>query len=306
MFCEQREKPLILMGDDNRLMRAIISDLLKREGYDVIGAENGEEVLSLFEQHSPDIVLLDVVMPIKDGLTTCRELRASERGKYTPVLMITALEDNASIEKVFSCGSDDYIPKPIKEIVLKHRIRRVLETERYRKKIEHYASYDLLTAVLNRRAFVKRLIEEISRAKREKDSIGIILADIDRFKIINDTYGHNAGDAILRTFARLLKQNCPEYNFIGRYGGDEFILCIPNAELEEVEEVAKRLQQNICQTEIDFGEKKIHVTASFGINVLNNFEAYRHLSYEEIVNVLIGLTDKALYSAKQGGRNRVC
>ena len=302
----QNKKPLILIGDDDRFSRKIISDSFKTEEYTLIEAKDGEEVIALFKRFSPDIILLDVIMPKKDGYETCSEIRALPEGKKTPILMITSLDKNYSIEKAFDSGADDYITKPINNLTLQKRVARLLQSEQYRKSQEMFASYDFLTGALNRRAFSEKIIEECYRSQRTKQTIGIILSDIDKFKKVNDNYGHLIGDFVLKEFTKRIRNNCREYDFIGRYGGDEFIVCLPNTNIQQSLIVAQRIREAILKQDFIYQDCNIPITGSFGVNALENFNSIlEKKDSDHIIKEILEKTDVSLYDAKKNGRNQI-
>ena len=300
------KKPLILIGDDDRFSRKVISDVFVNEGYIIIEATNGFEVIENFKKFSPDIILLDVIMPLKDGYETCSEIRELPEGKQIPILMITTLNKDISIEKAFNAGADEYITKPINRLTLQKRVKRLLKSEQYRKCQEMFASYDFLTGALNRRAFSEKLIEECYRSQRTHQQIGIILSDIDKFKAVNDNYGHLIGDFVLKEFTKRIRNNCREYDFIGRYGGDEFIVCLPNTNITQALIVAKRIQLSIFKQDFIFEDKTIPITGSFGVNALSDFNSILELkNSDNIIKEVLDKTDSSLYTAKKNGRNQI-
>jgi diguanylate cyclase (GGDEF)-like protein len=294
-----REKPLIMIADDDNLTRTLIANLLKKEKYSVIEAKNGNEVLSLFERVLPDILLLNIIMPEKDGLVTCRELREAVYGQHVPILMITVLDSDEAIEEAFAAGADDYIKKPINGLVLKHRVRRLLETEGYRKKLEMNAARDFLTGCLNRRAFTERLVAELHKATVKKHAIGLILCDLDDFKGINDTFGHSVGDMVLKMFVEVLNYRFGKYGFVGRHGGDEFIICLPKTTLVVLEILVQMTRMMIQEKSIMINDNKVSFSSSFGIALMGHEKIDSYLADEDVVADLITLADNNLYLAKE-------
>lgn len=293
-----REKPLIMIADDDNLTRTLIANLLKKEKYSVIEAKNGNEVLSLFERVLPDILLLNIIMPEKDGLVTCYELRKESYGKHVPILMITVLDSDEAIEEAFAAGADDYIKKPINGLVLKHRVRRLLETEGYRKRLEMNAARDFLTGCLNRRAFTERLVVELHKATTKKHAIGLILCDLDNFKGINDTFGHSVGDMVLKMFVEVLHYRFGKYGFVGRHGGDEFIICLPKTTLVVLEILVQMTRMMIQEKSIMINENKVGFSSSFGIALMDHEKIDSYLTEEDVIADLITLADNNLYLAK--------
>ena len=297
------KKPLIVIADDDKLVRTITSDFLKAEEYTVIEVDNGNQVMEIINQQKPDLILLDILMPNKSGIELCHEIRHSNAGEFTPIIMITAFDDDEYVEKVFDAGADDFITKPINTTILKHRAQRLIKAEINRKNLEILAYYDDLTQAYNRKIFVDRFCEEYEKARRKNYTIGIILADIDKFKDINDRYGHVTGDLVLKKLADLLRTNCRQYDLLGRYGGDEFIICLPEVGYKELRQIAERIQRAVNEMKIKTREGvEIKVSGSFGLDIIEPQEVNDiHLVLEQAVNN----ADKNLYKAKNAGRNTV-
>jgi len=203
-------------------------------------------------------------------------------------------------------GSSMYFIAQIQDITKRKEVEEELrsakqEAERAREKAERLASTDYLTGILNRRAFMDRLNEEFERMKREKTSIGLIIADIDHFKRINDTYGHQVGDMALQKFVQCLLGVCRHYDIIGRYGGEEFIVCLPNTAREQSERIAERMRTAVQNLQINlvYSLEPIRITSSFGV-------AAAQCNYQKSIDSLVGEADVALYRAKISGRNKVC
>ncbi len=290
----------VLVAADDGLSRKILEDYLHSWGYDVVLATNGEEAWDILrEDDRPNIAILDGVMPGMDGLEVCENLRSLTLPKYVYVIILTALSSVEDVVKGLVAGADDYIIKPFNHDELKYRLKigeRIIELEQ---RILCMASTDYLTGMLNRRAFMERLTGEINRARRQQSSLGIIIADIDHFKRVNDNHGHQSGDLVLQEVAKLLLSNCRVYDFVGRYGGEEFIACLPAASIEETYAIAERMRQGLESQPIPLLDQhtKVSITASFGVTGISGGEA----SADE----LIRWADDALYKAKNNGRNQV-
>ncbi|HWR40712.1 MAG TPA: diguanylate cyclase [Patescibacteria group bacterium] len=290
----------ILIVDDSPLIRRVLRDALAPDEYTVTEAVDGEVALGAFQKERPDLVLLDITMPKIDGIAVCRQMKLLTIEHPVPVLMITGRDDEKSVERAFTVGADEYITKPIHPIVLRHRVRRLLETEKQRRLLESAAMTDYLTGVLNRRAFTERLQTEVQRARRQKISLSLIMTDIDFFKRVNDTYGHLSGDEVLKAFAKCLLDAVRVYDFAGRFGGEEFVICLPGANSEQALMVAERLRGAVEKFSIPLTGDQGHVsiTASFGVALLDN--------ERDTAEELLERADTAMYRAKQTGRNRVC
>ena len=229
-----RNHPLILIADDQTMLRQMLRDALASEGYEFIEASTGHQAIDLFRQHKPDIVLLDVIMPGIDGPNACAALRALPEGHTVPILMITGRDDDQTINIAFAAGADDYITKPCNMLVLRHRVKRLLEAERHRKVIEQMAMIDGLTGLLNRRMLTQKLTQAMRSSRDSKKPLSLILLDIDHFKKINDTYGHDAGDAVIAGVAELLRTNIRESDIVARFGGEEFCVVFSIRQVADV------------------------------------------------------------------------
>lgn len=291
----------VLIADDDALSRRILEDSLRSWGYDVLITKNGWEAWEeLQRDDAPQLVILDWVMPGMDGVDICKKVRTGDSKKYIYIILLTAKTGRKDIIKGLESGADDYIIKPFDPDELRYRLRigeRIIELEQRNMRL---ASTDYLTGLLNRRSFMESLEAEINRCEREKKPLGIIIADIDHFKEINDSYGHQAGDIVLQGFARNVTKACRLYDFIGRYGGEEFIICLPGADRQETAKIAERIRFTVERYKEFIPDKNvcISITASFGVASLD-------MNAQESVDQLISNADNALYRAKDGGRNRV-
>ncbi|MFO7971929.1 MAG: diguanylate cyclase, partial [Desulfobacterales bacterium] len=227
-------------------------------------------------------------------------IRAGGKSGYTYFIVLTAKEKKEDIVKGLEAGADDLLVKPFSHEELKCRIligERILNLE---KRILQLASTDSLTGILNRRAFMERLKAELERAEREHTSLYIIMADIDHFKSVNDEHGHQAGDRVLQEFSRRLMKLERPYDFLGRYGGEEFIACLPNTNEEQTLSIAERLRRGVEEMVVSrSGGANITITASLGT------ASYRAETGKDDVDRIIKRADDALYKAKRDGRNRV-
>lgn len=283
------------------MSRKILEATLKTWGYEVISVKSGTEALSILEQEDhPNLAVLDWVMPGMDGIDVCRIIREKNRAGYVYIILLTARCSREDIIKGLESGVDDYMVKPFYPEELKYRLKigeRIIKLEQDILKI---ARTDYLTEVLNRMAFMERMAGEIKRAEREQKPLGIVIADIDHFKKVNDEYGHQAGDAVLKNFAFCLKKMCREYDFLGRYGGEEFIICVPDCDVEKTFKVAERMRKvvELNPSYIEDIKSDIYITASFGVASLEPGD-------KKTIDDLIKEADEALYEAKRTGRNRV-
>ncbi|WP_299412519.1 PleD family two-component system response regulator [Acaryochloris sp. IP29b_bin.148] len=302
------DRPVILIAEDDRMTRAMISHILANDGYRVIEAEDGETCLAAYQKTPPNLVLLDAMMPGMNGFECCSQIMKLPDSIYTPILMITGLEDQTSVDWAFDAGASDYITKPIHWPVLRQRVRIQLErTQLYREleeanqKLTHLASIDELTQLPNRRVFSETLHREWRRLSREKQNLSLILADIDCFKAYNDTYGHLFGDNCLFQVASTIRQCVKRPADIpARYGGEEFAVILPNTPLEGAVHVAKGIRRAIHTLAIPHKNSlnSPHITLSLGVaSVVPDVQS---MGSETL---LILAADKALYQAKTEGRD---
>lgn len=287
----------VLVADDDRLYRVILEDSLKKWGYNVITAEDGYEALHILEQpDGPQLAVIDWVMPGLEGPEVCRRVRQQRKG-YIYIILLTGKDSKEDILKGFESGADDYMVKPFDPEILRYKLKIGERIIRMENELFELATTDHLTGLLNRRSFMDRLETELNRCIRLRRPLGLLIADIDFFKKINDTYGHRAGDEVLKNFAGILKKNLRVYDFAGRYGGEEFIVCLVECDIEESFKVAERLRtevqsQSMFRTE---DNREIFVTASFGVTALEQ--------EPKSIDQLIKEADEALYKAKRSGRN---
>ncbi len=408
-----KKNPLILVADDSALIRSTIHNFLKEYGYRVIEAENGAQALSLFESKCPDLVLMDFVMPQMDGITACSKIQQLKNGKDTPIIMITSMDDEHSVNRVFNSGAADYISKPINWAVLHQRITRLLKARRneislgqseafalsivnhavegimtvdsggiikfinpaaesifgynqsellgsnicnlisglkfpniyyeniydgncefsgykntgdaipleltiskfnssdsslytvifrditerknYEDMIKYKAFYDSLTDLPNRLLLKDRLTLEISHAKHTSQKLAVMYLDLDRFKLINDTLGHNMGDKVLKQISSRLKSCVRPDDTVARIGGDEFVILLPGITQEEkIGNIAHRVLNSIREP-IVINEHELYLTISIGITVFPNDG--------ENEETLLTNADVAMYRAKEKGKN---
>lgn len=291
----------VLIADDDALSRKILQDALLEWGYDIVVARDGKEAWTILERADrPNMAVLDWMMPGMYGVEICSRLRTLNLTNYIYVILLTAKNKREDIIKGLESGADDYVIKPFNYEELKLRLkigRRIIELEQ---NIMRLANTDYLTGLLNRRAFLKRMTRELERCQRERAHLGIIIMDIDQFKQINDKYGHQVGDLVLQEVSATLVNSCRGYDFSGRYGGEEFILCLPGADKWSTYQIAERMRSSIECQKILLPDKKnyIKVTASFGVAAMLPDQPK---SSDE----LIKQADDALYQAKNEGRNRV-
>jgi diguanylate cyclase (GGDEF)-like protein len=248
------------------------------------------------------IVITDWMLPELDGLELCRRIRKMDWPSYVFIILLTARGAVDDIITGLDAGADDYLTKPFNKAELEARLRAGARILGLYDKINKLSITDPLTQCFNRGYLMKNLTKEIKRSTRYKNNLYIVMSDIDHFKNINDSYGHQTGDLVLKEFASLIMNSFrDEVDWLARYGGEEFILVLPETGRDGAWQAAERLRKKVSDKVFPVKEKKIHITASFGIS---GFEGPR--SVENIsANALIAEADKCLYQAKRGGRNRV-
>lgn len=292
-------KRKILVVDDNRLNVNIITDLLEAEGYDVYSLLDGLKVMDTVLTIQPDAILLDIVMPNVDGFEVCSELKMREDTKNIPVIMVTALSEATLLRKAFDLGAFDYIKKPFDQIEIIARLKSALRYSTQQKLLEDLAMKDGLTNLYNHRLIMELLEKECSKAVRNNLSLAFLMFDIDFFKKVNDSFGHKSGDFVLKKLAEILMEHSRTGDLIGRYGGEEFCMIIPDQSLESVLSFSNRLRIAIELHPFEIeGYAPIHITASIGIAYKASLSNIGH-------NDLITISDKKLYEAKDTGRNKI-
>ena len=309
MMPSPHNSPLVLVADDDKTTRLGVRQAMEQEGYQVVEAGDGESCLTVFQRSRPDVVLLDAIMPGLDGFSCCRKIQELSGVTRTPVLMITGLEDQESVDRAFEVGAVDYITKPIHWGVLRQRVRRLIQQARLYQQLEtanhelqRLAAFDGLTQVANRRRFDEYLQQEWQRMLREQLSLSLILCDIDCFKLYNDTYGHQAGDDCLRQVAAVIQGSAKRsMDLPARYGGEEFAVILPNTDQDGAVQVAHDIQIGVRQLGILHESSKVCSTVTVSLGISSTIPSL--ITSPEL---LINAADKALYQAKAEGRDRYC
>jgi diguanylate cyclase (GGDEF)-like protein len=304
----QDEFPVLIV-DDDVVSRAVIEKQLRKAGFTVGTAPNGAQALALFDEAYFPIILTDWMMPEIDGPHLCRLIREKKTDGYVFIILITARDTKTDTVVGLEAGADDYLIKPIHPAELIARIHtgiRILKLEQSLKKanaeIRQLSITDLLTGCFNRVYLNERFPDELSRASRYHHSLSVVLADIDHFKKVNDTHGHQAGDDVLKMFARCInKQIRKKIDWVVRYGGEEFLIVLPETDSRGALSMAGRLCAAVSQKKIPIGATTIDITASFGGSSVSFVEGGPPVSMEALVD----RADQRLYEAKRNGRNRV-
>jgi two-component system, cell cycle response regulator len=298
----------ILIADDSIVSRHLLDATLRRWGYEVVVACDGNEAWQILQsENAPKIAILDWMMPGLTGPEVCRRVRATAKDKdiYTYILLLSSKSQREDLIEGMESGADDYLTKPFDQHELQVRLRpgvRILELQHElisaREELRDQATKDFLTRIWNRSSILDILSRELQRGIRENRPVGLVLADLDKFKSVNDTYGHFAGDAVLREFVRRMSGSIRPYDAIGRYGGEEFLIVLPGCDVNVTEKQAERMREALANDPMWFNEEAQLVTCSFGATAW----VPGITATEE---ALIRVADDALYAAKRQGRNRV-
>jgi diguanylate cyclase (GGDEF)-like protein len=296
----------VLAAEDNPVFQSMLKAMLGRWGYDAIIAPDGNDALRLLSRDDPPrLAILDWMMPGMDGVEVCRCIRGARREPYIYMLLLTARNESQDLVEGMDAGADDYLTKPFVAHELRARLRagrRILDLQAElvaaREALRIQATHDGLTGVLNRGSVLNALNQDLARANRESGSVAVLLCDIDHFKKVNDTRGHQVGDAVLQETAHRMKSAIRAYDSLGRYGGEEFLIVLPGCDGEHAIRQAERIHEAITGPSFSFDGSLFASTCSLGVSWRVN--ASPQDAYD-----LIREADLALYRAKAAGRNRV-
>ena len=295
----------ILIADDEAVSRRMLQRLLTKWGYEVVTVADGKTAWEqLYAPDAPRIALLDWMMPGQNGVDVCREMRSHRPEPYTYILLLTAKDAKESVVEGLEAGADDYLTKPFHPQELKARLRvgiRLLNLEdtlvEAREAMRFKATHDALTGVWNRGTILETLDREITRSRRERASLGVLIGDVDHFKSANDIYGHLTGDDVLREVTRRMQASVRPYDAVGRYGGEEFLVLLPGCDAAETAAKAEQLRAAIEQQPMKTSSGPLRITISLGGVAIANWP-------DNNANQLLQMIDAALYRAKEEGRNR--
>lgn len=300
----------ILIVDDTPENLEIAGSVLEKAGYDIYVADSGQTALELMGHVSFDLILLDVMMPDMDGYEVCKRIKDHENYQDTPIIFLTAKADGESVARGFDSGSVDYIRKPFNATELRARAKTHIELKLTREELERKnarleavcmeleitASTDPLTKLLNRREMIQRLEGERVRHERSHRGFSLILADIDYFKLINDQYGHNQGDSVLQGVAELFRASIRKQDCAGRWGGEEFLVLLPETDTAGAAVIAEKLRNAVQSMPFECNGVELRITMTFGVAA---FEG------REELDVLVDRADSAMYMGKERSRNCV-
>lgn len=293
----------ILIAEDDPIARCILETMLRKNGYDVTAALDGQTAWQILQQpDAPRLAILDWMMPGMDGVEICRALRSRSALPYVYVLMLTARGQKQDIIEALETGADDYLVKPFDHFELRARLtvgKRILDLQQsYLTACEDLrlqAARDSLTKLLNHAAILDRLEQEVSRGARQQTPVGVLMADLDYFKQVNDTHGHAVGDEVLCQAAHTFKGMVRPYDSVGRYGGEEFLFVLPGCDRTATLKLGERLREEISRVKV---HENLQLTISVGATTLESEQPTTGAD-------LLRRADEALYRAKRSGRNRV-
>jgi two-component system cell cycle response regulator len=296
----------ILIADDEFMSRKLLQKTLERAGYEVTSVENGRLAAEqLCPANGPRLALLDWVMPELDGPGVCREVRKRKEQSYVYMILLTSKESKEDVVAGLESGADDYLTKPFDPEELKARLRtglRILDLEdrlvEAREEMRFQATHDALTSLLNRGVIMDLLGRELARSRRERVSTAILMCDLDHFKRVNDTYGHPAGDDVLKETAKRLLASVRSYDFVGRYGGEEFLVVLNNCNPAFALARAEEIRKAISQRPVPSSSGPVPITMSLGLLLSQEWGS-------RPAEELLQEADAALYAAKAAGRNCV-
>jgi two-component system cell cycle response regulator len=298
MATEQGNSPLVLIVDDHPDNVEVLQARLNALGYRTTCAPDGETALEMVAQSPPDLILLDVMMPHMDGNEVARRIKADKSLPFIPIIMQTALDSTQSKVVGLDSGADDYVTKPINYAELQARMGAALRVKALQDRISEMAITDGLTGLYNRRHLDERLDEMFEHSVRLHEPLSVVMFDIDHFKKVNDTYGHQVGDVVLTQFAQLLKHVARDIDRIGRYGGEEFMVLLPGTVLDAGVTFAKRVRQEVEAHQFEYDGGLLNCTISAGVAAYPQPRIHTRQH-------LVKAADDALYVAKTTGRNRV-
>ena len=293
------DKIKILVVDDEKINLNILISLLG-DKYEVYAALNAKKALETLDKKEINLILLDIVMPSIDGFEACSILKKQAHTQDIPVIFITVESDEKTIEEAYDIGGIDFITKPFKPKELLAKVKRELHLQEMQKELQLLASTDPMTKLYNRRYFTNASVHIFDLAKRNKTDLSLIMLDIDKFKSVNDTYGHKTGDDVIINLANILHTQQRKSDIVCRFGGEEFLILLPNTTLENAKIVAEKIRESVLKSTIYLNEtKNIHYTVSLGVAEV---DAQNETNIEEAIK----RADKALYKAKESGRNQTC
>ncbi|MFU8829141.1 MAG: diguanylate cyclase, partial [Phycisphaerales bacterium] len=297
LLASEDSTPVVLLVDDAPEIHRLLGVKLRNDDLTLLSAFSGEEAIEMAADLEPSLILLDLNMPGIDGLETLKRLKDQSETIEIPVIILSGSTTSSDKVVSFGLGATDYVTKPFDVPELRARIASSLRVTRLMRMLAQRAQIDGLTGLWNRAHLNDKLASEIDQSTRTGDPLSLVMCDLDHFKILNDTYGHPAGDLVLQCFARILKAEMRKYDVACRYGGEEFALIVPGTEAAAAAGLCERIRVGIAEARWP-RYPEMTVTGSFGI-------ATSGLAGTSEVSDWIEAADRALYSAKEAGRNRV-
>ena len=288
-----------LVVEDSIAQNKTICHQLKEKNIWPISAYSGEEAVEkLVSGADIDVILMDIHLPKASGIDVAKALKKDERFSYIPIIGITSASGAEAVEimrEAFDAGIDDFLTKPYNMVEFHARVKANINRSKLIKRLKEESELDFLTRLYNRRTLFRFLEHLIAMAKRNNENLSFVILDLDKFKNVNDTYGHQTGDEVLKNTANLIKSSVRKADIVGRFGGEEFCIVMPHTDLKNACVVSEKIRETIQNNGIEVGGKKINITVSLGVSELNS---------EDDINTLIKKADTALYKAKETGRNR--
>ncbi len=292
------KKNKILIVEDSNTQRAILVRWVKNNGYEAIEAEDCASAKKFLLQLEIDVVLLDWNLPDGSGVDLIKEILESSRNGWIPIIMVTANTEPEKIREAIDAGATDFIRKPPEEIELIARVYSSLRIKNLQDKLLENSIKDALTGLYNRRYINERSIQEFSRCKRHENPFSLVIFDLDHFKNVNDTYGHEVGDLVLRSIASIFQKSIRNSDILGRFGGEEFLILMPETKPENASKVLEKVKNLLLDSPILHKDKDLQITFSAGI-------AGGSLDSILGMDQLFQLADSRLYEAKKSGRNKI-
>jgi diguanylate cyclase (GGDEF)-like protein len=293
--------------DDEPTQRLITARLLKRAGFQVDTAENGKEALARIAEKSYPLLITDWEMPEMDGVALCRAVRSANLDGYIYTILLTSRDAIEHLVAGLQAGADDYLTKPVLEPELLARLntgKRIVNLERSLRAANdenrRLSITDPLTGAFNRRYLMEKLPSEVERSVRYAHNLSLLMCDVDHFKRINDTHGHQVGDEVLKRVVDIIKSKVRGTDWVARYGGEEFVIVLPETPYSNALKVAETLRAALMQTPILCNDLTLSVTASFGVTGWDS--AVPHL---DVVDAMVARCDASVYESKAAGRDRV-
>ncbi len=298
--------PTILVVDDTESNIDILVELLG-DDYEVMVSLDGEGALEIAQEDDIDLILLDIMMPEMDGYEVCNRLKEKEKTKHIPIIFLTAKSDEDSIEKAYDVGGTDYVTKPFRPKELLARVKKELTIQKLiqdlketQKELQELSVTDPMTKLYNRRYFSTLSLELMKLTKRNNHELSLIMLDIDKFKNVNDTYGHDVGDEVIIDLARTLANEKRKSDFAFRIGGEEFVLLLPNTSPDGAELLAQKIRKITESSAVNLNDnQQLKYTISLGVSIFN-------IDNDTDLQSVLKRADEALYEAKETGRNKVC